>query len=167
VRWKDLKTWEDMIAAATALHDGIYSSRSPMPVPKLVGCENPEQSCKALAIAQITALGYQCTKPDYTPLMYAATDCPFRIYDWRDGNEAQRAGYASRAPVVSETTSCDVMAWVRKTLDYLQANNGNPAVRICAGMLLSDSDVTVSLDTLERTGEAMLDRFHFDKPWKK
>ena len=167
MRWRDLDSWEGMIAAATKLHDGIYSSRSPMPVPKLVGCENPEQSCKALAIAQITALGYQCTKPDYTPLMYAATDCPFRIYDWRDGNEAQRAGYASRAPVVSETTSCDVMAWVRKTLDYLQANNGNPAVRICAGMLLSDSDVTVSLDTLERTGEAMLDRFHFDKPWKK
>jgi hypothetical protein len=87
------------------------------------------------------------------------------VYDWREGGTAQSASKESKAPGVPDGTTSDILAWVRGCLDYLQANNGHPGVRIAAGMLLSDLDVTVSMDVLERTGEAMLDRLHLDSPW--
>lgn len=80
---------------------------------------------------------------------------------------SQSVSKESKAPTVTDGKTADILAWVRDTLDYLQANNGHPGVRIAAGMMLYDRDVPVSLDTLERLGEAMLDRYHVQQPWKR
>lgn len=167
MRWKDLRDWESMIDAATRIHDGYWPTSSPTPVPNLCGCTSPEAQCVTLAIAEQTPSGWYCTKPAYIPALQGATDCDRRIYDWKEGGTAQSGSKESKPPGVPEFRSADIMEWVRSTLDYLQANNGHPAVRICAGMLLDNQDVSVSMDTLERTGEAMLDRLMLDTPWKK
>lgn len=137
-----------------------------MPIPKMVRCLNPEAQCVSLAIAAEVPGGYICTKPNYIPALQGVTDCDRRVYDWKEGQGAQGGSKESKAPTVSDAKTADILAWVRDCLDYLQANNGHPGVRIAAGMLLSDLDVTVSIDTLERLGEAMLDRLSLDKPWK-
>jgi len=160
MRWKDLRTWESMIDAATRVHDGVWPTSSPLPSKPLCGCKEPTPQCTSLAIAAKTTEGkWYCTKPNHT-------DCDKRIYDWKPGHEAQSGSKESKAPAIRAGSTDAILTWVESTLDYLQANNGNPAVRICAGMLLHNQDVNVSMDTLERTGEAMLDRLHLDKPWK-
>jgi len=166
MRWRDLDSWEGMIAAATKLHDGIYSSRSPMPVPKLVGCKNPEAQCVKLGIACETRHGWQCTKPSYVPALQQPTDCSHRTYDWKEGQSAQSMHKDAKSPTVADAKTADILAWVRKTLDYLCANAGMPAVRIAAGMLLEDTDVPVSMQTYEVLGNMMLDRYLADEPWR-
>lgn len=167
MRWKDLRTWEDMIAAATKLHDGIYPSQSPVPSQKMCGCKNPEAQCVKLAVASKTQYGWQCTVPTYVPALQQPTDCDRRIYDWKEGQSAQSMPKDAKAPTVADGTTTEILAWVRKTLDYLCVNAGMPSVRIAAAMLLEDGDVPVSMQTYEVLGNMMLDRYHLDKPHKK
>lgn len=171
MRWRQLDTWQGMIAAATMLHDGIYPSSSPTPAGKACGCSDPTSECVKLAVAAEVPSGWVCTVPSYLPSLFISgamrhETCPSLIPDWKPMSTAQGGSKESKSPGIPESTTADILAWVRSSLDYLQANNGHPGVRIAAGMLLSDLDVSVSIETLERLGEAMLDRFHYEKPWK-
>lgn len=171
MRWKDLRTWQSMIDAATRLHDGIYSSQSPMPVPKMVRCLNPETQCMKLAIAAEVPGGFICTKPNYIPALQGVTDCDRRVYDWKEGGAAQSASKESKAPTVSDAKTADILAWVRDCLTYLADNAGDPRVRAASHMLLHDAewpfpDVPVSERVYEALGNSMLDRLHLDEPWK-
>ena len=167
MRWRDLDSWEGMIAAATKLHDGIYPSQSPVPSPKMCGCKDPEAQCVKLAVASKTQYGWQCTVPTYVPALQQPTDCDRRIYDWKEGQSSQPMHKDAKAPTVADGKTAGILAWVRQTLDYLCVNAGRPDVRIAAGMLLEDGDVPVSLATYEVLGDMMLDRYYLDKPWKK
>ena len=172
MRWKDLRTWQSMIDAATRLHDGIYSSQSPLPVPKMCGCKDPEAQCVKLAIAEQTPSGWQCTKPNHVPALQQPTDCDRRVYDWKEGGTAQSAIKESKAPGVPEFRSREILEWVRGCLVYLADNAGDPRVRAAAHMLLHDAewpfpDVPISEKVHEALGNQMLDRLSLDAPWKK
>lgn len=119
-----------------------------------------------LAVASKTQHGWQCTKPDYVPALEQPTDCSHRIYDWKEGQSAQSTHKDAKSPTVADAKTADILAWVRKTLDYLCVNAGMPSVRIAAGMLLEDTDVPVSMQTYEVLGNMMLDRYIIEEPWR-
>lgn len=156
-----------MIAAATMLHDGIYSSQSPVPAPKMCGCREPEAQCVKLAVAYRSHQGWVCTQPGFVPTLQQPTDCDRRIYDWKEGQSPQPTHKGAKAPTVADSKNAEILAWVRKTLDYLCVNAGRPDVRIAAGMLLEDGDVNVSMQTYEVLGNMMLDRYYLDRPDQK
>ncbi len=167
MRWRDLGTWEGMIAAATRLHDGIYPSQSPVPAPKLCGCKGPEAQCVKLAVAYDSPRGWVCTQPGFVPALQQPTDCDKRIYDWKEGQSPQSGHKDAKSPSVADGKTAEILSWVRDTLDYLCVNAGRPDVRIAAGMLLEDGDVNVSMQTYEVLGNMMLDHYHLDKPYQK
>ena len=169
VKWRDLSTWQGMVEAATMLHDGIYPSSSPTPAGKACGCKSPTPECVKLAVAAPVPGGWVCTVPSYAPGAVGAMrpdQCPNLLPNWKPMSSPQGGSKESKSPTVADGKTADILDWVRHTLDYLQANNGHPGVRIAAGMMLHDSDIRVSMDILERMGEAMLDRYHYEKPWR-
>ena len=167
MRWKDLDSPEACIAAATRLHDGIYSPCSPTPAQKRVGCTSPEAVCVTLAIAERCPEGWYCTKPSYVPPLQGATDCDRRVYDWKPGGTSQRGYKDAKMPSMRDGTTAAILSWVERTLKAICGTSGDAGIRIYAGSLLDDLDVPVSFDVMLRTGQEMYDRLVVDKPWSK
>lgn len=168
MRWRDLRTWEDCIAAATRLHDGVWPASSPVPSKPLCGCTQPEAQCVTLAIADKTTEGsWYCTQPSYIPALQGATDCDRRIYDWKPGHEPMRGHKDAKAPAIRSGSTAAILSWVEGALRHLMSTSGDVAIRIYAGSLLEDVDIPVSHDVMRRTGEALLVRLNAERPWKK
>ena len=155
-----------MIEAATKIHDNVWPTSSPSPIPKMAGCSTPEPQCVKLKIAHKLGKGHQCTKPLHVPTGFF-DDCPRRIYDWKPSQSAQTSPEAKAPNVTTWGKTADIREWLVHCLDWLTQHSGKPGVRIYAQTLLDDADTSVSIDVMLETGAAMLERKNVEQPWNR
>lgn len=153
-----------MIEAATKIHDNVWPTSSPSPIPKMAGCSSPDPQCARLKIAHPLGKGHQCTKPAHIPRGFFG-DCPRRIYNWKPSQGAQTSPEAKAPNVTLGGTSADILTWIIDCLHWLTVHSGKPGVRIYAQTLLDDADIPVSHEVMIETGAAMLARLDAEKPW--